>query len=82
MLPFPGMLPVINEFCVKQAIKTGIGLRAQINKKSVFDRKNYFYADLPQGYQISQFKYPIVGEGTVVLICLMDKKKLELKDFI
>ena len=64
---FPGMLPVINEFCVKQAIKTGIGLRAQINKKSVFDRKNYFYADLPQGYQISQFKYPIVGEGKVVL---------------
>ena len=64
---FPGMLPVINEYCVKQAIKTGIGLRAQINKRSVFDRKNYFYADLPQGYQISQFKYPIVGEGTVVL---------------
>jgi aspartyl-tRNA(Asn)/glutamyl-tRNA(Gln) amidotransferase subunit B len=64
---FPGMLPVINEFCVKQAIKTGIGLKAQINKRSVFDRKNYFYADLPQGYQISQFKHPIVGEGTVVL---------------
>ena len=61
------MLPVINEFCVKQAIKTGIGLKAQINKRSVFDRKNYFYADLPQGYQISQFKHPIVGEGTVVL---------------
>ena len=58
---FPGMLPVINEFCVKQAIKTGIGLKAQINNKSVFDRKNYFYADLPQGYQISQYKYPIVG---------------------
>ncbi len=53
---FPGMLPVINEFCVKQAIKTGIGLNAKINKRSVFDRKNYFYADLPQGYQISQFK--------------------------
>ena len=64
---FPGMLPVINEFCVKQAIKTGIGLKAHINKRSVFDRKNYFYADLPQGYQISQFKYPIVGEGTVIL---------------
>ena len=64
---FPGMLPVINEFCVKQAIKTGIGLKAEINKRSVFDRKNYFYADLPQGYQISQFKYPIVGEGTVIL---------------
>jgi len=64
---FPGMLPVINEFCVKQAIKTGIGLKAHINKRSVFDRKNYFYADLPQGYQISQFKYPIVGEGIVIL---------------
>ena len=50
---FPGMLPVINEFCVQQAIKTGIGLKAQINKRSVFDRKNYFYADLPQGYHIS-----------------------------
>ena len=64
---FPGMLPVINEYCIKQAIKTGIGLNAQINKKSVFDRKNYFYADLPQGYQISQFKDPIVGEGKVIL---------------
>ena len=64
---FPGMLPVINEFCVKQAIKTGIGLNAKINKRSIFDRKNYFYADLPQGYQISQFKDPIVGEGKVVL---------------
>ena len=63
----PGMLPVINEFCVKQAIKTGIGLKAKINKRSVFDRKNYFYADLPQGYQISQFKNPIVGEGKVIL---------------
>ena len=64
---FPGMLPVINEFCVKQAVKTGIGLNAKINKKSIFDRKNYFYADLPQGYQISQYKDPIVGEGSVVL---------------
>ncbi len=64
---FPGMLPVINEFCVKQAIKTGIGLNAKINKRSVFDRKNYFYADLPQGYQISQFKDPIVGEGKVII---------------
>ncbi len=64
---FPGMLPVINEFCVKQAIKTGIGLNAKINKHSVFDRKNYFYADLPQGYQISQFKNPIVGEGKVII---------------
>ena len=64
---FPGMLPVINEFCIKQAIKTGIGLNAKINNKSIFDRKNYFYADLPQGYQISQYKNPIVGEGSVVL---------------
>ena len=64
---FPGMLPVINEFCVRQAVKTGIGLNAKINKKSIFDRKNYFYADLPQGYQISQYKDPIVGEGSVVL---------------
>ena len=64
---FPGMLPVINQYCVKQAIKTGIGLKAKINNRSVFDRKNYFYADLPQGYQISQFKDPIVGEGKVIL---------------
>ena len=64
---FPGMLPIINEFCIKQAIKTGIGLKAQINKRSVFDRKNYFYADLPQGYQISQYKNPIVGEGKIIL---------------
>ena len=64
---FPGMLPVINEHCIKQAVKTGIGLKAKINKRSIFDRKNYFYADLPQGYQISQYKNPIVGEGSVVL---------------
>ncbi|MCB1438377.1 MAG: Asp-tRNA(Asn)/Glu-tRNA(Gln) amidotransferase subunit GatB [Nitratireductor sp.] len=63
----PGMLPVINEECVKQAVRTGLGLRAQINHRSVFDRKNYFYPDLPQGYQISQFKDPIVGEGTVIV---------------
>jgi len=63
----PGMLPVINEHCVEQAVKTGLGLKAKINKHSVFERKNYFYADLPQGYQISQFAEPIVGEGTVVL---------------
>ena len=63
----PGMLPVINEECVKQAIRTGLGLEAEVNLKSVFDRKNYFYPDLPQGYQISQFKSPIVGEGTVHL---------------
>ena len=61
----PGMLPVINETCIKQAIKSGIALNAEINKYSVFDRKNYFYADLPQGYQISQYKYPIVGEGSL-----------------
>lgn len=59
----PGMLPVINKFCVEQAVRTGIGLNAAINLMSIFDRKNYFYADLPQGYQISQFSHPIVGEG-------------------
>lgn len=64
---FPGMLPVINQVCVEQAIRTGLGLKAQINLRSVFDRKNYFYADLPSGYQISQFKQPIVGEGTLIL---------------
>lgn len=63
----PGMLPVINEECVKQAVRTGLGLKAQINLKSVFDRKNYFYPDLPQGYQISQFQQPIVGEGIVTV---------------
>ncbi|CTQ56292.1 Aspartyl/glutamyl-tRNA(Asn/Gln) amidotransferase subunit B [Roseibium album] len=63
----PGMLPVINEECVRQAIRTGLGLKAEINLKSVFDRKNYFYPDLPQGYQISQFKQPIVGEGEILL---------------
>jgi len=63
----PGMLPVINEECVRQAIRTGLGLQAQINLKSVFDRKNYFYPDLPQGYQISQYKSPVVGEGAVVV---------------
>ena len=63
----PGMLPVINEECVRQAIRTGLGLKAQINLKSVFDRKNYFYPDLPQGYQISQYKSPIVGEGEVIV---------------
>jgi aspartyl-tRNA(Asn)/glutamyl-tRNA(Gln) amidotransferase subunit B len=63
----PGMLPVINEECVRQAVRTGLGLKAQINKRSIFDRKNYFYPDLPQGYQISQYKDPIVGEGKVLL---------------
>ena len=64
---FPGMLPVINEYCIQQAVKTGLGLNAKINSYSVFDRKNYFYADLPQGYQISQYKNPIVGEGKITL---------------
>ena len=63
----PGMLPVINEECVRQAIRTGLGLKAKINLKSVFDRKNYFYPDLPPGYQISQYKSPVVGEGAVTL---------------
>src|SRR5213595_3054727 len=63
----PGMLPVINAECVRQAVRTGLGLKAQINLKSVFDRKNYFYPDLPQGYQISQYKSPIVGEGEVAV---------------
>ncbi|MBT7147340.1 MAG: Asp-tRNA(Asn)/Glu-tRNA(Gln) amidotransferase GatCAB subunit B, partial [Rhodospirillales bacterium] len=63
----PGMLPVLNEYCVEQAVKTGLGLKAQINLHSVFARKNYFYADLPQSYQISQFEFPTVGKGTVVL---------------
>ena len=63
----PGMLPVINEFCVAQAVRTGLGLKAQINLRSAFDRKNYFYPDLPQGYQISQLYHPIVGEGEVIV---------------
>ncbi len=63
----PGMLPVINEYCIEQAVRTGLGLKAEIKLTSVFDRKNYFYADLPQGYQISQLYHPIVGEGTVIL---------------
>ena len=63
----PGMLPVINDFCVEQAVRTGLGLKAQINLRSVFDRKNYFYPDLPQGYQISQFTQPVVGKGELVI---------------
>ncbi|MCC6948287.1 MAG: Asp-tRNA(Asn)/Glu-tRNA(Gln) amidotransferase subunit GatB [Bradyrhizobiaceae bacterium] len=63
----PGMLPVINEHCVAQAVRTGLGLKAKINRRSVFDRKNYFYPDLPQGYQISQYKSPVVGEGKVTV---------------
>ncbi len=70
----PGMLPVINEECVKQAVRTGLGLKAKINNRSVFDRKNYFYPDLPQGYQISQFKFPIVGEGKVIVSIGPDKQ--------
>ena len=62
---FPGMLPVVNEKCIEASVKTGFGLNAKINKYSRFDRKNYFYADLPQGYQISQLYYPIVGEGFI-----------------
>src|ERR1700719_3918129 len=64
---FPGMLPVINGKCIEQAVRTGLGLKAEINLTSVFDRKNYFYADLPAGYQISQYKQPIVGKGELVL---------------
>ena len=70
----PGMLPVINEECVKQAVRTGLGLKAKINKRSIFDRKNYFYPDLPQGYQISQYKDPIVGEGTITISLGPDKQ--------
>jgi aspartyl-tRNA(Asn)/glutamyl-tRNA(Gln) amidotransferase subunit B len=76
---FPGMLPVINEFCVLQAIKTGLGLNAKINHYSVFDRKNYFYADLPQGYQISQYKNPIVGEGEITLDLPNGSKKIGIE---
>ena len=63
----PGMLPVINEACVAQAVRTGLGLKAEIHLNSIFDRKNYFYPDLPQGYQISQYKNPVVGEGEVLI---------------
>lgn len=70
----PGMLPVLNKECVRQAVKTGLGLKAKINKYSRFDRKNYFYPDLPQGYQISQFYYPIVGEGSLLISVGPDKK--------
>jgi aspartyl-tRNA(Asn)/glutamyl-tRNA(Gln) amidotransferase subunit B len=73
----PGMLPVINEECVAQAVRTGLGLNAKINKRSVFDRKNYFYPDLPQGYQISQYKDPIVGEG-VVTVDLTPTEQIEV----
>ena len=74
---FPGMLPVINEKCIEQAVRTGLGLKAKINLRSLFDRKNYFYPDLPQGYQISQYKDPIVGEGEV-LIDLKDGETIKV----
>jgi len=76
----PGMLPTINEQCVKQAIKTGLGISAKINLRSIFDRKNYFYPDLPQGYQISQYLDPIIGEGEVEIILENgDKKKIRVE---
>ena len=76
---FPGMLPVINQFCIEQSVKTGLGLKAKINLNSIFDRKNYFYADLPQGYQISQYKNPIVGEGEVILDMPYGTKKVRIE---
>ena len=76
---FPGMLPVINKYCIEQAIKTGLGLNAKINLLSIFDRKNYFYADLPAGYQISQYKNPIVGEGEVTLDMPYGSKKIGIE---
>ena len=76
---FPGMLPVINQYCIEQAVKTGLGLNAKINLLSIFDRKNYFYADLPAGYQISQYKNPIVGEGEVTLDMPYGSKKIGIE---
>jgi aspartyl-tRNA(Asn)/glutamyl-tRNA(Gln) amidotransferase subunit B len=75
----PGMLPVINKFCVEQAVRSGIGLNAKINNKSIFDRKNYFYQDLPQGYQISQFKDPIVGNGFVDIVLDDQTKRIGIE---
>ena len=75
----PGMLPVINIFCIEQAVRSGIGLNAKINQKSIFDRKNYFYQDLPQGYQISQYKDPIVGEGYIDIDTEDGKKRIEIE---
>ena len=75
----PGMLPVINKFCIEQAVKSGLGLNAKINSKSIFDRKNYFYQDLPQGYQISQFKDPIVGEGSIEIDLDGEKKVIGIE---
>ena len=76
---FPGMLPVINQYCIEQAVKTGLGLNAKINSLSIFDRKNYFYADLPAGYQISQYKNPIVGEGLLTLDMPYGSKKVGIE---
>ena len=75
----PGMLPVINNYCIEQAVKSGIGLNAKINEKSIFDRKNYFYQDLPQGYQISQYKDPIVGEGYVDIETKNNQKRIGIE---
>ena len=75
----PGMLPVINKFCVEQAVRSGIGLNAKINNKSIFDRKNYFYQDLPQGYQISQFKDPIVGNGFIDIVLNDQTKRIGIE---
>ncbi len=75
----PGMLPVINSFCIEQAVRSGIGLNAKINEKSIFDRKNYFYQDLPQGYQISQYKDPIVGEGYIDIETEDDRKRIGIE---
>jgi len=76
---FPGMLPVINQYCIEQSVRTGLGLNAKINLCSIFERKNYFYPDLPQGYQISQYKHPIVGEGEVVLDMPYGTKKIRIE---
>jgi aspartyl-tRNA(Asn)/glutamyl-tRNA(Gln) amidotransferase subunit B len=76
---FPGMLPVINQYCIEQAVKTGLGLNAKINLLSIFDRKNYFYADLPAGYQISQYKNPIIGEGSIILDMPYGSKKVGIE---
>ncbi len=72
----PGMLPVVNRECIRQAVRTGMAINAQINRYSRFDRKNYFYADLPQGYQISQLYHPIVGEGEIEVI--LDEKDADI----
>ena len=76
----PGALPVINEYCVDQAVLTGLSLNAEIKKMSIFDRKNYFYPDLPQGYQISQFEHPIVGRGHINIEIEGKVKKIDLYD--